>query len=235
MCKKIMMGFASIFFLFCLWGVEIHEEMDTSQLIRLHVLANSNSEADQALKLAVKNEVVRYLQTELTQSKDLDQSRNVLQTHMKEIEEIAVQTLEQEESPYGVHLEYGHFDFPVKYYGGFSLPAGNYEALRVVIGEGQGNNWWCVLFPPMCFVDSNEVSLGQYSELSPKKEVTVKLRAAELWEQWQDNHQEQQTTKKETGKEPLEQETHITDTQIDKRKTATVPAENIQKYSLSAS
>lgn len=181
-CRQAALIFGSIVLLFCLWGVQLSTTTDTSQLIRLHVLANSDSAADQALKLEVKNQVVAYMQQEFAGIDDVTLGRAVLLNQLDNIEAVAVQALTQADSPYPVHLEYGHFDFPVKYYGSFSLPAGNYEALRIIIGDGQGSNWWCVLFPPMCFVDSNQVDSGQYSQLTPQKTITFKWRTTELLE-----------------------------------------------------
>ena len=116
----------------------------------------------------------------------IEESRQIIQNNLPEIEQTAKQTLTSLHSNYDVTLQYGNFDFPVKYYGSFSLPAGNYEALRVLIGEGQGQNWWCVLFPPMCFTDSNTSvsSSGKYTQQQPDKKVTVKLKSVELFKKW---------------------------------------------------
>ena len=133
----------------CLSNLEISEQIDKNSLIRIHVLANSDSQADQQLKLQVKDDVVRYLEPQLAQSHSIEESRQIIQNHLPQLEQTAKNTLQRLNSNYDVTLQYGHFDFPVKYYGGFSLPAGNYEALRILIGEGKGHNWWCVLFPPM--------------------------------------------------------------------------------------
>lgn len=175
--------------LLCLLGVsnlELSEQIEQDSLIRIHVLANSDSRADQQLKLQVKDEIVRFLQPQLANSHSIEESRQIIQNNLPEIEQTAKQTLTSLHSNYDVTLQYGNFDFPVKYYGSFSLPAGNYEALRVLIGEGQGQNWWCVLFPPMCFTDSNTSvsSSGKYTQQQPDKKVTVKLKSVELFKKW---------------------------------------------------
>lgn len=160
-------------------NLDISQQIDKDSLIRIHVLANSNSETDQQLKLQVKDDVVRYLQPMLAQSHSIEESRTIIQNHMPQIEQTARQTLQQQNSDYDVTLQYGHFDFPVKYYGCFSLPSGNYEALRILIGSGQGRNWWCVLFPPLCFTDSNVSMSGKYTDVTPETEVVVKFKCVE--------------------------------------------------------
>lgn len=123
------------------------------QLIRFHVLANSDSEQDQALKRAVRDAILKEVAPQLAVSKSLEESRQILKKIRPEMEDIARSVVKAWGKDYSVHTEYGHFGFPTKSYGSLVLPAGDYEALRVVIGEGQGSNWWCVLFPPLCFID----------------------------------------------------------------------------------
>ena len=182
----------------CLSNLEISEQIDKNSLIRIHVLANSDSQADQQLKLKVKDEVVRYLEPQLAQSHSIEESRQIIQNNLPQLEQTAKDTLQRLNSNYDVTLQYGRFDFPVKYYGGFSLPAGNYEALRILIGEGQGHNWWCVLFPPMCFTDSNTSTSGKYTEQTPGKKVVVKLKSVELLKKW--------TGQETTAEEPANQQ-----------------------------
>ena len=123
------------------------------QLIRFHVLANSDSEQDQALKRAVRDAILKAVSPRLAVSQSLDESRRILKKVRPDMEKIGRSVVKGWGKDYAVHTEYGHFSFPTKSYGSLILPAGNYEALRVVIGEGQGSNWWCVLFPPLCFID----------------------------------------------------------------------------------
>ncbi|WP_242966897.1 stage II sporulation protein R [Desulfosporosinus sp. FKA] len=123
------------------------------QLIRFHVLANSDSEQDQALKRAVRDAVLKEVSPKLASSRSLQESRQILAELRPEMEKIGRAVVKAWGKNYSVHTEYGHFSFPTKSYGTLILPAGDYEALRVVIGEGKGSNWWCVLFPPLCFID----------------------------------------------------------------------------------
>ena len=191
MKKKLILILSSCLFgflaLFCITNLEFSEQIDKDSLIRIHVLANSDTQSDQQLKLQVKDEVIRYLQPQLAQSHSIDESRQIIQNNLPQIKQTAEQKLQELHSNYSVTLQYGHFDFPVKYYGSFSLPAGNYEALRILIGEGQGHNWWCVLFPPMCFTDSNTSASGKYTEQTPEKKVTIKFKSAELFQKWTDS------------------------------------------------
>jgi len=170
--------------------IDISRQIDTDTLIRIHVLGNSNSETDQVLKLKVKDAVVAYLAPQLERSQSLDESREIIQKNMSQIVNIANATLAQQDSTDTVTLQYGYFDFPIKYYGGFSLPAGNYEALRILIGEAAGRNWWCVLFPPLCFTDSSVQSddiadtSGKYTNDIPAQKIVIKWRGKELYEKW---------------------------------------------------
>lgn len=124
------------------------------EIIRFHVLANSDSDADQTLKMQVKEEVVAYMSEVLEQAEDLDQTRELINQNLGKIEELAKQTIEWEGYDYTVSAKLTECYFPMKSYGDCTFPAGEYEALRVCIGEAEGQNWWCVLYPNLCFIDS---------------------------------------------------------------------------------
>lgn len=130
-------------------------------LIRFHVVANSDSEKDQALKRKVRDLIVQRMTPELAKVKTVGEARVVVRARLDEIRSIAENEVRNHGERYPVKAMIGNYDFPVKSYGNLTLPAGNYEAVRVVIGRGQGANWWCVLFPPLCFVD---VSKGMRSD-----------------------------------------------------------------------
>lgn len=123
------------------------------ELIRFHVVANSDSEEDQALKRAVRDAILQEISPQLAQSKTVDESRQLLTGLRPVMEGISRQVIAAWGREDAVKTEYGDYIFPTKSYGSLVLPGGEYEAVRVVIGEGKGSNWWCVLFPPLCFVD----------------------------------------------------------------------------------
>lgn len=124
-----------------------------NNLIRFHVIANSDSERDQALKRKVRDLIVQKMSPEFEKAKNLNDARRIAKEHLQEISGMVKEEVIRWGEEYAVRAEMGKFDFPVKTYGELTLPAGKYEAIRVVIGQGQGANWWCVLFPPLCFVD----------------------------------------------------------------------------------
>jgi stage II sporulation protein R len=134
-------------------GQEAKLAQTPDQLIRFHVIANSDSQQDQALKRAVRDAILEEISPRLAVSHSLDESRAIIKKIRPEIENIGKSVIKDWDKDYTVHTEYGYFGFPTKSYGSLVLPAGHYEALRVVLGKGEGSNWWCVLFPPLCFVD----------------------------------------------------------------------------------
>ncbi|WP_170292096.1 stage II sporulation protein R [Heliobacterium mobile] len=122
-------------------------------LLRLHVIAPSDDPADQALKLKVRDEILAYVDPLLADCHSVEESREVVLQHLDEIQKKAEERVQQEGYNYSVAPQVGRFQFPKKVYGHLVAPAGEYEALRVVIGEGKGANWWCVLYPPLCLSD----------------------------------------------------------------------------------
>lgn len=124
------------------------------EIIRLHVVANSDSEEDQQLKLKVKETIVTYLRGEMKDAATVDEARQAIRDNLPEIEEIANEKMRNEGFDYNAKASLGECYFPVKEYGDLTFPAGDYEALRVYLGAGDGKNWWCVMYPSLCFVDS---------------------------------------------------------------------------------
>ena len=132
-----------------------------NNIFRLHVLANSDSAEDQALKLKVRDGILDYMKEINNNSFNKYDTVENTTAHLDDIKTLCENILRENGSEYEVSLEIGNFYFPTKYYGNISLPAGNYDALRIKIGEAQGQNWWCSLFPPLCFID---ISSGYLSE-----------------------------------------------------------------------
>lgn len=133
----------------------------SEKLIRFHVIANSDEETDQQLKIKVKDNIINYIFPKLKDSKSIDESREILRNNNKQILKIAEKTIKENGYNYSVNSTLDRENFPEKNYGNITLPQGEYEAYRVIIGSGQGKNWWCVMFPPLCFVD---VTKGQVSD-----------------------------------------------------------------------
>ena len=124
------------------------------QVFRFHVLANSDSEEDQELKMKVKEAVLAYMKQELGHSDSVDETKQWANENLDQLEEVAGQVIAGEGYDYAVSAQVTMCDFPDKTYGDITFPAGEYEALRVEIGEADGRNWWCVLFPNLCFMDA---------------------------------------------------------------------------------
>ena len=127
----------------------------SDSVFRLHIIANSDSSADQELKLKVRDKIIEYMNTLTSNSSDKKDVISIVNNHLDSFKEIALNTIKENGYNYDVNIEIGNFHFPTKSYGDISFPAGNYNALKIEIGDAIGQNWWCVLFPPLCFVNSS--------------------------------------------------------------------------------
>ena len=163
--KKIVLFFFSIVMLLMSWEGQMVDTAAAAgaqggipqESIRLRILANSDGTGDQLVKRRVRDAVVEQMNGWVAQLEDpqsLDEARRVIRDHLPAIEEQVGRTLQQYGKTYDYQVELGTVPFPTKMYGGAVYPAGDYEALRVTLGEGKGKNWWCVLFPPLCFIDA---------------------------------------------------------------------------------
>lgn len=182
-----------------LWGAwSLHRQDDLQQkMIRLHVIANSDSDADQTLKLCVRDAVLHRAEDILNRSANMTEARARLRDSLPAIGDAAAQELAAQGSGYSVSVALEDTEFPRKTYDGFALPAGEYLALRVVIGAGEGRNWWCVVYPPLCTAAACELEETARSsgltadDLSLMTEentgYVLRFRSLELWErlrQW---------------------------------------------------
>ena len=165
MLKKKIYSISFILFIFLtlslVYCISIQNSL-ASKVLRLHILANSNSTFDQELKLKVRDEIINYISPLLKNSNNLAETKNIISNNITSINEIAQKTVAKY-SNYTTKSTLTASSFPTKQYGNISFPAGNYEALKITIGEGNGNNWWCVMFPPLCFTNS---SAGTFDEES---------------------------------------------------------------------
>ncbi|WP_096272737.1 stage II sporulation protein R [Paucisalibacillus globulus] len=133
--------------------------------IRLRILANSDNDADQQIKQKVRDQVNAAITEWVAEITDIEEARKLLENRIPEISEIVKQTLAEEGEKRDFDVEYNDsVSFPTKIYGSYLYPAGEYEAILITIGEGEGSNWWCVLFPPLCFLDfANGISVAAAS------------------------------------------------------------------------
>ncbi|WP_287892712.1 MULTISPECIES: stage II sporulation protein R [Romboutsia] len=126
------------------------------KLIRFHVIANSDSDEDQNLKLKVRDAIIDYLQPKLLESESIEESESIIKKEYSELEKISKNIILENGYNYDIQVGIDYSEFPTKQYSNVILPAGEYKALRIIIGEGKGKNWWCVMFPPLCFVDEQK-------------------------------------------------------------------------------
>ncbi|SDQ12886.1 stage II sporulation protein R [Virgibacillus subterraneus] len=152
------------------------------EAIRLRILANSDNDEDQQLKRMVRDEVNAVISEWVKEITDINQARDLIDARTPEIEAIVADVLKRENIEQDYHVEYGtNVTFPAKLYGNFLYPPGEYEAVLITLGQGKGSNWWCVLFPPLCFLDfSNGTSVASASS---DEEVDDKALAEEDDEQ----------------------------------------------------
>lgn len=125
----------------------------SNSVFRLHVIANSDSIEDQNLKYKVRDNLIKYMDDICSNCKTKQEAMNLVTVYKNNFKQIALDTIQTEGYNYDVNIMIGNFEFPTKQYGDISLPSGYYDALKVEIGEANGHNWWCVMFPPLCFVD----------------------------------------------------------------------------------
>jgi len=176
------------FFLFSQNQENLPVSCSNKDLIRLHVLANSDSVADQQLKLKVRDAIIEYLAPYLEHVTTQSVAKEIVLKQKDKLIDIAKQVVTMSGTDYPVDVQIGMFEFPIKSYGNLVLPAGKYEAVRVLVGRAEGSNWWCVLFPPLCFIDITNVvaiptkTLEENGEQRDLK-VEFKSKFAELWRQ----------------------------------------------------
>lgn len=162
----------------------------SNSVFRLHVIANSDSSEDQSLKYKVRDNILTYINSISKNCSSKDEVISLANKHKQDIYKVAKQIINDNGYDYDVNINIGNFDFPTKYYGDISFPAGSYDALRIEIGESRGQNWWCVMFPPLCFVDvtsgivpdeskliiQNNLSNEEYNIISNQSEPSIKFK-----------------------------------------------------------
>ena len=170
-------------------------------IVRLHVLANSDTVEDQALKLKVRDAVIEYMEKQ-DDLNSAGEAREYLSENLNRLEKIAEGVIASEGYDYSARADLGVRYIPEKAYGGITFPAGNYEALNITIGRGEGENWWCVLFPPLCLleegtatddevVSGDEASEGNNDDegSSESRKLRLRWKLAEILNEGQDSQQ----------------------------------------------
>lgn len=159
-------------------------KLTNNDIIRFHVIANSDSPEDQNLKLKIRDRVLDEMGNVFAQSNSIEESYELIEANMGNIKRLAEDETAKGGKDYGVDVILGKDLFPTKMYGDMTFPAGEYEALKLVIGEGKGKNWWCVMFPPLCFVDITHCRTTSNANSNDKevKEMVLKSKVVEIFE-----------------------------------------------------
>lgn len=151
---------------------DVAEGAPYSGILRFHVRANSDSEEDQALKMAVKEDVITLLRPLLEECKNVEESKGVIVSNLQSIYAAAVNTIMEQGYDYDVKVYVTEEEFPAKTYGDLTFPEGEYQALRIDIGAAKGQNWWCVMYPPLCFIDESTVIVPEEGKEVLKENLT---------------------------------------------------------------
>ena len=180
-----------LYFLICAFDYVQTVSSDISNSVfRLHVIANSNTTEDQNLKYKVRDGLLNCMNSLCTDINSKEEAILLVENHKEDFKKIALDIIHSEGFDYDVNITIGNFNFPTKAYGNISLPAGMYDALRVEIGNAIGQNWWCVMFPSLCFIDINsgiveedskhilekDLSKESYAIVSDKSNPTIKFK-----------------------------------------------------------
>ncbi|KUP35194.1 MULTISPECIES: stage II sporulation protein R [Bacillus] len=145
------------------------------EAIRLRILANSDRDEDQELKRHIRDAVNKEITTWVKDITSIEEARRLIRSKLPEIKEIAKETMEKEGASQSISVDFDKISFPTKLYGSMVYPAGEYEAILITLGNGEGANWWCVLFPPLCFLDfSNGEAVKEQEDQEASKKQTEK-------------------------------------------------------------
>ncbi|WP_054705784.1 stage II sporulation protein R [Bacillus sp. JCM 19041] len=165
---------------------QFHQEVSAEDAIRLRILANSDSIGDQALKREIRDQVNAEITKWVGDVESFDEAASTIQANIKELEVIVAEELQNRGISQSYTVEFNtDVSFPTKLYGNIVYPAGLYNAVLITLGEGQGENWWCVLFPPLCFLDMDNAEakeLEQEQEQEPVEEVETSFFIVEMFE-----------------------------------------------------
>lgn len=175
MLRKAALVLATIFFLNAfLAGCN-------DEPFRLHVIANSDSKEDQSVKLTVRDEILKLVNEEMKKVHTKKEAEEYIRSNLEIIEKKALETLQKTDMNYGAKAYIGRFEFPERTYGEKTYPEGEYDALRIELGDGKGKNWWCVMFPPLCLMELTDDQAKQIEKLDDIQKIEYKSFFEELF------------------------------------------------------
>lgn len=186
--KSVILGFV-LAFLFSQTAFSYQCEQMSDKLLRLHILANSNSEEDQQLKMELRDEILNTSSQLFENTGSKQEAVYIVESNIYEIQKVAQDFVRDKGYDYKVSCKIETIPFNTRQYDNVTIPAGTYDALRIIIGSGEGQNWWCVMFPPMCF-SSAEVTEENLDKVLSKSEKDIvenevkyeyKLKAVEVF------------------------------------------------------
>jgi len=164
------------------YTVEAYEGISrlNGKVIRLHVVANSDTLEDQQLKYKVRNQIIATFNEEFEKINSKEESENIVLEKIHQIRCEAEETVKEEGYNYDINVYYGNYKFPRKMYEEIVLPEGYYDAVRIEIGKAEGSNWWCVMFPPLCFVDFGKTRDAAVFDIETEKRLQEVLTLDEI-------------------------------------------------------
>lgn len=171
--KKIIVSVFMLFVIIVLGFVMFNSDnqADCTQYLRIHIRANSNGKADQTVKYKVRTAVIEYLTPYLAEATDKTKAQSVISNHLTSLSRLAENVLIGNGFDYGASAKMAEEEFPTRSYDGFVLKSGVYDALIIDLGSGQGDNWWCVVYPPLCFINAESTGGNSIEYVSKIKEI----------------------------------------------------------------
>lgn len=183
-CFIVFLMIIIVFAIGIFFFAEYYSNKYSESVFRLHILANSNTAEDQALKLKVRDCIGETVDSLSKEAKNICDMEKLIEENAEKIKDEAQKCIEREGFDYDVKIEIGNFYFPTKSCGSEALPAGEYNAVRVIIGEGKGDNWWCIMFPPLCFSNGNINSTSsKHQEEDVTEKITCKFKFVEIFQE----------------------------------------------------
>ncbi|MGZ0051715.1 stage II sporulation protein R [Brevibacillus gelatini] len=184
--KRMLLIAFSLFMLMMCWEGQLTSAnvLDNGPIpqesIRLRIIANSDSVQDQWLKREVRDALIAQMNTWAEDIKSFEEAEQLVASQLPVLQEVVDKTIRERGFSYQAVVDYGQVPFPTKLYGSYVYPAGNYQALRVQIGEAKGQNWWCVLFPPLCFIDMANGDAVQAAEPAARTQTEQRQPVTDL-------------------------------------------------------